>query len=267
MPRRGDRGLVAMLLGAADAQAVPSVTFKCTPAPQNCSGWYPLERVGRVDGVPAEHRGDRLPEQDVHHRHTRTERVLRRRRRRGDGDGRAQDQGRQDAAGRHRRHSPPAPRTSTAGTTTPSRSTFARQRPDLGHRRLHLDHLRRPGQRCGHRRGDVHRQRRQRQRPLRYGLKYDETAPAVDGARPERPAERATAGSTGPCASTSTGTDATSGIADCPPVTYGGPDSATASFTGTCRDRPATPPAARSRSSTTRPRRPSRAARRRAART
>jgi hypothetical protein len=31
---------LACLLGAASAQAVPSVTFKCTPAPDDCSGWY-----------------------------------------------------------------------------------------------------------------------------------------------------------------------------------------------------------------------------------
>jgi hypothetical protein len=29
-----------LVFGAERAEAVPSVTFKCTPAPQDCSGWY-----------------------------------------------------------------------------------------------------------------------------------------------------------------------------------------------------------------------------------
>jgi hypothetical protein len=31
---------VILLVGAQRAEAVPSVTYKCTPAPQDCSGWY-----------------------------------------------------------------------------------------------------------------------------------------------------------------------------------------------------------------------------------
>ena len=32
--------LAGLMAAAPAAQAVPSVTFKCTPAPQDCSGWY-----------------------------------------------------------------------------------------------------------------------------------------------------------------------------------------------------------------------------------
>ena len=32
--------LAGLTIAAPAAQAVPSVTFKCTPAPQDCSGWY-----------------------------------------------------------------------------------------------------------------------------------------------------------------------------------------------------------------------------------
>jgi hypothetical protein len=32
--------VAACLLGAESAHAVPSVTYKCTPAPQDCSSWY-----------------------------------------------------------------------------------------------------------------------------------------------------------------------------------------------------------------------------------
>jgi molybdopterin synthase catalytic subunit len=72
--------------------------------------------------------------------------------------------------------------------------------------------------------------------PLSYGLKYDATAPTVAAAQPERQANengwfnRAVAFDV-------QGSDATSGVADCPPVTYSGPDSATATFMGSCRDR------------------------------
>ena len=72
--------------------------------------------------------------------------------------------------------------------------------------------------------------------PLSYGLKYDATAPSVVSSAPERAANengwfnRAVRFDVA-------GSDATSGIADCPPVTYSGPDSATAAFMASCRDR------------------------------
>jgi hypothetical protein len=72
--------------------------------------------------------------------------------------------------------------------------------------------------------------------PFPYGLKYDETAPLVVGANPERSANAA-GWFNRPVRFAVAGTDATSGIADCPAVTYGGADSATASFVGRCRDQ------------------------------
>ena len=33
-------GVGVALAGAPVAEGVPSVTFKCTPAPQDCSGWF-----------------------------------------------------------------------------------------------------------------------------------------------------------------------------------------------------------------------------------
>ena len=71
--------------------------------------------------------------------------------------------------------------------------------------------------------------------PLGYGLKYDETAPQVTAADPDRPAD-ANGWYNGPVGFTIRGTDATSGIASCPSTTYSGTDSATATITGTCRD-------------------------------
>jgi hypothetical protein len=68
-----------------------------------------------------------------------------------------------------------------------------------------------------------------------YGLKYDATAPILTGASPERPANGG-GWFNRPVRFDIQATDATSGIADCPAVTYGGPDSATALFTAACRD-------------------------------
>jgi hypothetical protein len=71
--------------------------------------------------------------------------------------------------------------------------------------------------------------------PLGYGLRYDQTAPVLTGASPER-APNAGGWFNRPVRFDIQGGDATSGIADCPSVTYGGPDSAAASFSGSCRD-------------------------------
>ena len=72
--------------------------------------------------------------------------------------------------------------------------------------------------------------------PLGYGLKYDETAPAVTAARPERQ-PNADGWFNRAVSFDVEGNDAMSGIADCAPVTYGGPDSATASIAATCQDQ------------------------------
>ena len=72
--------------------------------------------------------------------------------------------------------------------------------------------------------------------PFGYGLKYDETAPTVTAARTDRPPDHG-AWFTAPVRLAVEATDATSGLAECPTVTYGGPDSASVSVIGTCRDR------------------------------
>jgi large repetitive protein len=66
-------------------------------------------------------------------------------------------------------------------------------------------------------------------------IKYDATAPNVTGATPARPADRA--GWWNHAVNwTFTGTDATSGVAGCDTVGYSGPDTATGSVNGNCRD-------------------------------
>ena len=68
-----------------------------------------------------------------------------------------------------------------------------------------------------------------------FGLKYDATGPEVREARPDRPPDFA-GWFTDPVSFDITGADATSGLADCPRVTYSGPDAANAGVRAECRD-------------------------------
>jgi hypothetical protein len=67
-------------------------------------------------------------------------------------------------------------------------------------------------------------------------VRIDKTAPAVTRSSPDRPPDSGE-WYTRPLAVTFDGTDATSGLEACSAVTYGGPDSSTASVSGGCRDR------------------------------
>jgi hypothetical protein len=71
--------------------------------------------------------------------------------------------------------------------------------------------------------------------PRVFVLRYDATAPLVAGAIPVRPPDRA-GWYNRPVAFAVEGSDATSGIDSCPPVTYRGPDSAGAAVAGLCTD-------------------------------
>ena len=69
-----------------------------------------------------------------------------------------------------------------------------------------------------------------------YAFKYDATAPTVGTPVPTRLEDRA-GWYNRPVGFAVDGQDTMSGIASCPPQSYAGPDSATASFAGTCIDR------------------------------
>ena len=78
-----------------------------------------------------------------------------------------------------------------------------------------------------------------------FGFKYDQTAPQVTGSSPSRAPDKN--GWYNQALSVGfQGSDATSGIASCTQAPYSGPDSATASVTGTCRDNAANTSAASS---------------------
>jgi hypothetical protein len=67
------------------------------------------------------------------------------------------------------------------------------------------------------------------------GLHYDATAPSVTSATPDRQPD-ANGWYNHPVKVTFAGTDATSGIANCDAITYGGPQGGDESVTGTCHD-------------------------------
>ena len=227
--------LMVLLFGAPDAEAVPSVTFKCTPAPQNCSSWYrsdvtiewtvsPANSV--VDGcarrtittdtsganqVCVADDGEARVAFEVKIKVDKTAPVV---------TGGAPARG-ADVNGWYNHAVPIAFSGSdqTSGIAACTSTTYGG--PDSTAASL--------AGTCTDNAGNV-------SSPFPYGLKYDETAPLVAGASPER-SPNAAGWFNRPVRFDVAGIDATAGIADCPAVTYGGADSATASFTGTCRDQ------------------------------
>ena len=148
---------LVMLFGAARAEAVPSVSFKCTPEPQNCSGWYRTDVSIAWTVAPAAS-------------------VV---------DGCTND---------------------TITTDTAGRNEVCVA--DDGEARVAFD--------------------------LR--IKLDKTAPVVTGGQPARAADvNGWYNHAVPIAFS--GSDLTSGIANCTSTTYGGPDSGSASLPGTCTDK------------------------------
>jgi hypothetical protein len=71
--------------------------------------------------------------------------------------------------------------------------------------------------------------------PYAFSLRYDATGPAVKSGRPARKPDHGR-WYTEPVKWRFRGTDALSGIAECPSVLYGGPDGQAARVTGACRD-------------------------------
>ena len=212
------------------------MTFKCTPAPQDCTRLVPVQRVDRVDGAALRRREDRL---------------------------------------RRTRRSPPtrpAPACSAAPTTArrpttvelrlrvdktppivtgsqPARGadangwynhavgvSFAGSDLTSGVASCTATTYGGPDSSAANVQGTCVDHAGNVSAPLGYGLKYDETAPAVTAARPERQ-PNADGWFNRAVSFDIDGTDATSGIADCAPVTYGGPDSATASIPAACQDQ------------------------------
>jgi hypothetical protein len=224
------------LLAAPAAEAVPSVTFKCTPAPQDCSGWYRSNvtvdwTVLPTDATVLTGCQDKTFTADTP----------------GTNEFCSADDGAATVTVQLRIRVDKTPPTVTGGQ--PARAadvdgwynravgvSFAGSDLTSGIDSCTSTTYGGPDTSAASVAGTCVDKAGNVSAPLGYGLKYDATAPAVAAAQPERAANengwfnRAVRFDV-------QGTDATSGIADCPPVTYSGPDSATAAFMATCRDR------------------------------
>src|ERR671915_169368 len=226
---------MVLLFGAPDAEAVPSVSFKCTPAPQNCSGWYRSDVTIEWTVVPANSVVDGCTRRTITIDTSGANQVCVA----DDGEagvavdfrikldktapvvtGGAPARG-ADVNGWYNHAVPIAFSGSdqTSGIAACTSTTYGG--PDSTAASL--------AGKCTHNAGNV-------SSPFPHGVKNDETAPLVAGASPER-ASNAAGWFNRPVRFDVAGIDATAGIADCPAVTYGGADSATASFTGICRDQ------------------------------
>jgi hypothetical protein len=226
--------LLIGLVSAPTAGAVPIVTYKCTPAPQDCSGWHRTDVAIDWTVLPSDATVIGCQDKTYTADTTGTNELC------------SADDGTASVTVQLKIKVDETPPEATAGT--PSRAadkngwynsavgiTFTGtdatslidsctattySGPDSGAASISGT--------CRDKAGNV-------SAPFPYGLKYDETSPSVTGAVPER-----SANSSGwfnrAVAFDVQGSDGTSGIASCPPRTYAGPDSAAASFTGTCTD-------------------------------
>jgi hypothetical protein len=226
--------VVVMLLGAASAEAVPSVTFSCTPAPQDCSGWYrsnvsiawtvlpstatrtgcqsrpfTADTAGTTEFCRATD-GSSSVTVEVTIRLDKTPPVV---------TGGTPARG-ADGNGWYTRPVQVrfSGRDQTSGIATCTSPTYGG--PDAASASLQG--------RCTDNAGNVS--------TLGYGLRYDATAPVISRAVPDYP-PTATGWFNRPVGFDIQASDATSGVADCSSLGYGGPDSASVSLSGTCRDR------------------------------
>jgi hypothetical protein len=227
--------LVITLLAAPRAEAVPIVTYKCTPAPQDCSGWYRSNVSIDWTVLPSDATISGCQDKTYTTDTAGTNELCN-----------ADDGVASVTVQLKIRVDKTAPETTagtpsraadvngwynrpvgiaftgvdqTSGIDTCSAPTYSG--PDSGAASLSGT--------CRDKAGNV-------SASFPYGLKYDETDPSVTAAVPERSAN--TAGwFNRPVGFDVQGADAMSGIASCPSTNYTGPDSAVASFTGTCTDR------------------------------
>jgi hypothetical protein len=229
--------VVGMVLafGAARAEAVPSVTFSCTPAPQDCTGWYRsnvsidwtvLPSTATVTGCQdktytadtpgtdefcSANDGSSTVTVELTIRLDKTAPVV---------------TGGQAARGADVNgwYNHPVGITfggsdQTSGISACTNTSYSG--PDSGAASL--------AGTCTDKAGNT-------SAPLGYGLKYDATGPVISGAAPDHPAN-GNGWFNSPVRLDLQASDATSGIADCPSLSYGGPDTTGVSLTGNCTDR------------------------------
>jgi len=230
-------GLILLigLASAPRAHAVPIVTYKCTPAPQDCSGWYRSNVSIDWTVLPSDATVIGCQDKTYTADTSGTNELC------------SADDGVASVTVQLKIRVDRTPPEATAGTpsraagtngwyTSPVGVTFSGTDQTSGVESCSAITYSGPDSAAASLSGTCRDKAGNVSAPFPYGLKYDETNPSVTGAAPERPAN-ASGWFNQPVAFDVQGTDTTSGIASCSSTTYSGPDSASASFGGTCTDR------------------------------
>jgi hypothetical protein len=227
-------GLLILLLSAPRAEAVPIVTYKCTPAPQDCSGWYRSNVSIDWTVLPSDATTIGCQDKTYSTDTAGTNELC------------SADDGVASVTVQLKIKVDKTAPVTTAGTPSrgadengwynkPVSIAFAGSDQTSGIDSCTSTTYTGPDSGSASLSGTCRDEAGNLSVPFPYGLKYDETDPSVTASAPERPASAA-GWFNKPIGFDVQGTDATSGIASCPSVTYAGPDSATASYTATCTD-------------------------------
>ena len=222
------------LLAAPGAEAAPSITYKCTPAPQNCTGWYRSNVSIEWTVLPSDATKTGCANQTFTTDTPRTSVFC------------LADDGSSATSVEVRISLDKTPPVVTGGQPARAADTngwynhavavaFSGSDLTSGVASCTATTYGGPDDDAANVQGTCIDNAGNTSAALGYGLKYDATAPAVTAARPDRQ-PNADGWFNRAVRFDVEGNDTTSGIAACAPVTYGGPDSATASITATCRD-------------------------------
>jgi len=226
--------LLIGLVSAPRADAVPIVTYKCTPAPQDCSGWYRSNVSIDWTVLPSDAAVIGCQDKTYTSDTSGTNELCN------------ADDGVASVTVQLKIRLDQTPPEATAGTpsraagvngwySSPVGVTFAGTDQTSGIESCSAITYSGPDSAAASLSGTCRDKAGNVSASFPYGLKYDQTNPSVTGAAPEHPANAA-GWFNQPVAFDLQGTDSTAGIASCSSKTYSGPDSATASFGGTCTD-------------------------------
>jgi hypothetical protein len=228
--------LAGLALAAPAAQAVPSVTFKCTPAPQDCSGWYRSNVSIDWTVLPSDASVITGCRDFTYTADTP-----------GTNDICSADDGSATTTVQLKIRRDATPPVVTGGS--PARAadangwynrdvllTFKGTDQTSGIKECTSTSYGGPDSAAASVTGTCIDNAGNTSSPLPYGLKFDATGPDVTSVAPERGPDF-NGWYNRPVRFDVTGADALSGLADCPPVVYSGPDGRAARLDAACSDR------------------------------
>jgi hypothetical protein len=228
--------VAGLALAAPAADAVPSVTFKCTPAPQDCSGWFRSDvridwTVLPTDANIVTGCQDKTYTADTP----------------GTNDLCSADDGSATTTVQLKIRRDATPPAVTGGS--PARAadadgwynrdvllTFKGTDQTSGIAACTSTTYGGPDSAAASVTGTCTDNAGNASSPLAYGLKFDATAPEITSLAPERPPDF-DGWFNRPVRLDVAGADGLSGLAECPPVIYSGPDGRAARVNAACRDR------------------------------